>query len=75
MYPTSFKTRSPFDVGDNFGSGYGVYIHNDPEIARAKCLTGLELKLDQFTVDVDNGVLFEYDCSFNGSCNALPIVG
>lgn len=68
-----FETKQDFAPGDSYGPNVGVYIHQNPEIARAKCLTGLELKQGEYTVDVNLGVLFEYDCS--DDCNPLSIVG
>jgi len=73
--PTKFETKTPLTFGNNYGAKEGIYSHQNPEIARAKCLTGLELKLGEYSVDVDQGVLFTYDCTLDETCNVLPVVG
>lgn len=71
--PKSFKTRKPLEAGDSYGSEKGIYIHENPRIARAKCFTGREFLGSEYSMNVSTGFAFEYNCLIAPSCKEIVI--
>lgn len=69
--PKNFSTISPLKPGIEYGSGYGIYMNTNKDIARLKCFTGHEVIVSEYAMNPNSGYAFEYDCLVN-ECSSLP---
>lgn len=73
--PTGFSTKQPLSPHLNYGPSQGIYIAYDHQNARARCFTGHDYLGNEYAMDVNEGIAFEYDCTMNKDCQHPTIVG
>ncbi|XP_060582413.1 uncharacterized protein LOC132738825 [Ruditapes philippinarum] len=66
---TKFNTVLAMTSTDKYGSEKGIYINQDPRVARAKCFTGREFLGSEYAMNVNVGYAFEYDCQQDQQCS------